>query len=307
MRKRLFLILTLVLCAAAALLAEQQVGTITSLTGKVQIDAFGKGAFIKAIQGDILYAASVIKTDADARATIEVQGKTQAIPPGASVAVQDLLSSAQKKGSWFASLAGLMQSFTNASQKEKEEVVAGSRAAEVGAKTDDEWMVEESATEEAIAQARKDIDKADWSAALARLGKAEAPADPSVAWDLSFWKGYCFYMTGDYRDAAAALSPAYDALSSAQPPSPSAEHRRLLLFQLGSSWFLLGQERRAVPLFDSLVADRVDDASQPYAYLLLARSLAASGDATRARSVAQEAQKKYRGTDLEKEFSALAK
>jgi tetratricopeptide (TPR) repeat protein len=296
----------LLLFTAAALFAEPQVGTITSLSGRVQIDAFGKGAFIKAIQGDILYAASVIKTDPDARAAIDVQGKTQQIPPGATVAVQDLISSTQKKGSWFTAFTGLIKSFSNASQKGNEEVVAGSRAAEVGSQPEDEWMTEESGAEEALALAQKDIGKGDWSSALSRLVMAEPPSDPSLAWDLSFWKGYCFYQMGDYRDAAAALSPAYDALSSARAAPPSAEHRRLLLFQLGASWFLLGQEKRAVPLFETLVADRSDDASQPYAYLLLARSLAASGDAARSRSVAQEAQKKYRGTDLEKELAALA-
>jgi tetratricopeptide (TPR) repeat protein len=306
MRNR-FLVPFLLLCAAAALIAEPQVGAITSISGRVQIDAFGKGVFIKAITGDILYAASVIRTDPDARAVIDVQGKTQEIPPGATVAVQDLLSSAQKKGSWFTALTGLIKSFSSASRKGNEEVVAGSRATEVGSQPEDEWMVEESGAEEALTQARGDIGKGDWSAALARLAKAEPATDPSVSWDVAFWKGYCFYQMGDYRDAADALSPAYDALASAQAAPVSSAQRRILLFQLGSSWFFLGQEKRAVPLFDSLVADRVDDDSQPYAYLLLARSLAASGDAVRARSVAQEALKKYRGTALEQELAALAR
>ncbi|MGA2977295.1 MAG: tetratricopeptide repeat protein [Spirochaetia bacterium] len=309
-RACLLFLLLLFIGSSNALFAETPAGKITALSGNVQIDAFGKGAFIAAILGDALYSASVIKTDADAKATIDLQGITRQIPPGATVVIGDLLSSAAKKGGlgWFAALGSLFQSFSNASQHKNEEVVLGSRAADVGSEQGSgyEWMEEEDSAEEILPQAQADIRNHDWGAALARLAKAEAPTDPSVAWDLAFWKGYCFYQSEDYDDAAAALSPAYDAMTSSKATPSSPANRRILLFQLGSSWFLLGQEKRAVPLFESLVADQIDDDYQPYAYLLLARSLKASGDAQRARTIAQEAGKKYSGTALASEFAALA-
>lgn len=308
MKKRFVFLLLLAFSMAVVLPADPQVGSVMDISGDVRIDAFGKGVFIKAIKGDVLYAASAIATGPDGRAAIEVQGRTQQIPPGASIALRDLLTAAQKKRDlgWFAALGSLIQSFSAPSQRKGEEVVLGSRAAEVGNGTaDDEWIVEETDAATLLSDARADIGGGAWVSALARLEKAAPPADPAVAWSLAFWKGTCLYQIGDYGDAAAALSPAYEAMRASRV-SPAAGERRILLFQLGSSWFLLGQEKRAVPLFEALVADRVEDGYQPYAHLLLARSLKESGDAGRSRSVAREAADKYRGTGLEGELAALA-
>jgi TolA-binding protein len=83
--------------------------------------------------------------------------------------------------------------------------------------------------------------------------------------------------------------------------------RGSLLFQLGSSYFFLGREKDAVPILREYLAGNADGPFAPYATLLLARSLAASGDGSRARSIAIDAVKKYKGTDLESEFASLLK
>jgi TolA-binding protein len=85
------------------------------------------------------------------------------------------------------------------------------------------------------------------------------------------------------------------------------DQRSFLLFQLGSSYFFLGKEKEAVPVLAEYLKDNPDAPLAPYATLLLARSLAASGDGGRARSLAGAAAKKYKGTDLESEFASLQK
>lgn len=292
--------------------ADPSLGKVVSFSGRVLIDSFGKGAFIAAIRGDLLYRATVLKTEADGRATIELQGRSQEIPPAATVKIADLLAAGAKKGGlgWFAALGNLVRSFSDASQKKQDELTLGSRAAEApqGQGGDEmDWEVEETEASKILPGAKKEIGARNYAAALAELAKADAPTDPAVAWDLSFWKGFCYYQFEDYGDAVKNHSDAYRLMKASRTPLGTPQNRRMLLFQLASAQYLLGQERVSVPLFDEYLAERSGDAYEPYAYLLLARALSASGDARRARTVAEEASRKYKGTELEGDFAVLLK
>ncbi|MCX7040249.1 MAG: hypothetical protein NT005_14090 [Spirochaetes bacterium] len=292
--------------------ADPFLGKVVSFSGSVLIDSFGKGTFLAAIRGDLLYKPSVLKTGADGRATIELQGRSQEIPPGATVKVADLLAASAKKGGlgWFAALGNLVKSFSEASQKKDDQLTLGSRAADVsqGQGGDEmDWEVEETDAARLLPEAQKEIGLRNYSAALAELAKADVPSDPAVAWDLSFWKGFCFYQLEDYGDAAKSHSEAYNRMKASKTAIGSPQNRRMLLFQLASSQYLLGRDTLSIPLFDEYLAERSGDAYEPYASLFLARALAAAGDARRARNVAEEAVRKYRGTALEGEFAALLK
>ncbi len=292
--------------------ADPSLGKIVSFSGSVLIDSFGKGTFLAAIRGDVLYKTSVLRTEADGRATIELQGRNQEIAPGATVKISDLLAvSAKKSGlGWFAAVGNLVKSFSEASQKKDDQLTLGSRAADVsqGQGGDEiDWEVEETDAARLLPEAQEEIKLRNYAAALAELAKADVPSDPAVAWDLSFWKGFCFYQLEDYGDAVKNHSEAYSRMKVSRTAIGSPQNRRMLLFQLASSQYLLGQEKLAIPLFDEYLAERSGDAYEPYAYLLLARALGATGDARRARTVAEEGSRKYRGTALEGEFAALLK
>jgi hypothetical protein len=290
--------------------ADPSLGKVVSFSGTVLIDSFGKGTFLAAIRGDLLYTASVLKTQADGRATIELQGATREVPPGATVKVVDLLAVNAKKGGlgWFAAIGNLVRSFSEASQKKNDELTLGSRAADVSQASDEvDWEVEETDAARLLPDALKEIALRDYSAALAELAKADPPSDPAVAWDLSFWKGFCFYQLEDYGDAVKNHTEAYNRMKGSRASMGSTQNRRMLLFQLASSQYLLGKERLAIPLLDEYLAEKSGDAYEPYAYLLLSRALGATGDARRARAVAEEGSRKYKGTALDGEFAALLK
>ncbi|MGD0726667.1 MAG: tetratricopeptide repeat protein [Spirochaetia bacterium] len=310
MKKRIIhLVLACLLCSVP-LFAEAKLGSVKSFSGDVTIDAFGKGTFIKVIVGDALYASTVLSAGPDGRATVDVQGTMKEIPPGARVKISDLMSASAKKGglAWFAAVGKLIKSFSEASQAKEEDLVMASRATEAAPKeeTGMEWEGDTDASS-ILPEARKTIDAGDFNAALQKLGKAEMPSDPALAFELLYWKGFCYFQLEDYPDATACFSDAYARMGPSRNAVSTLDQRSFLLFQLGSSYFFLGKEKEAVPVLAEYLADNADAPLAPYATLLLARSLASSGDAGRARSLASAAAKKYKGTDLESEFASLQK
>jgi tetratricopeptide (TPR) repeat protein len=295
--------------AAALLSADTKLGSVQSFSGTVTIDAFGKGAFIAVVKGDVLYALSVLRTGAPGRARIELNGQILEIPPVATVKISDLISAGGRKGGlgWFAAVGKMLKSFSAASRENDTDRVLGSRAENKSQAEEPEWEVEETDPLTILPDARKSIESGSYSSALEKLARAETPSNPSVSWDLSFWKGYCYYQLEDFGDAAAHLAAAYALSRSSKTATGSPGNRETLLFQLGSSYYLLGREKDAVPVLDAYRAENLDGQYAPYADLLLARSLASAGEAGRSRSIAADAVKKYKGSDLESEFASLAR
>ena len=311
MKKALLAIaLCLVLTAGPLAAADSSVGRISSLAGRVLIDQFGKGAFIAAFRGDLLYPSSVVKTGADSSAAIEVQGKVQEIPADATIRVADLLAAGARKSGlpWFSAVGGLIRSFTEAARKTDDMTTLGSRAADVSDGTgpgDMDWALDESDASRLLPIAQDEMREGRYAAALATLARADPAAEPSLAWDLSFWKGFCYFQLEDYGDAVVHLSAAQAAGKASPGLAGTAENRRMLLFQLGSSYYLLGQDKAAIPLLESSLAQALGDVYEPYAALTLARALTAAGEPGKARAVAEGGLKKWRGTAVEKEFAAL--
>ncbi len=311
-RKGIFSLALCVILCSSAFAADTALGKVISFSGKVLIDSFGKGAFIDVIIGDSLYKTTVIRTESDGRATIELLGKRQEIPPGATVKIADWAAAVSGKGTlvWFKKLGSLFRSFSESSQKKEEEVVLGSRAANASEKEgagEVEWELEEPDAAKVLPEARKDIENQNYSEAIEKLSKAEKSSDPGVAWDVAFWKGFAYYQMEDYGDAAAILSSAWQALKTMKDLPGTPRTRRTLLFQLGASWYRLGEGKSAVPLFEACVAERAGDEYEPYAYLFLARALSSTGDSRKARAVAEEALRKYKGTDFEGELTSYLK
>ncbi len=291
--------------------ADTRVGSLQSSTGTVTIDAFGKSSFIPAVTGDSLYSSTILKTGADGRATILLQGEPHEIAPGATVKIGDLVASGARKSSlgWFGAVGKLIGSFGKAAQRKEGDLVLGSRAADVAqeqADADMGWEVEETDAATLIPEAKKSIDDGLYASALATLAKADPPAEPEMAWELAFWKGDCYFQLEDYGDAAASLTSANALQGSGRQSLGTPETRALLLFQLGSSQFLLGNNRAAIPMLDASIAQSADGPYAPYATLLLSRALATTGDAARSKAVAAAGARKYAAAGLDADFAALS-
>jgi TolA-binding protein len=271
--KRIFVLLLCVATCAASASAEARMGKITSIAGTVSIDAFGKGAFITAVNGDDLFASTILKTGTGGRATLDLQGRVFDVPPGATVKIAELAAAGAKKGGlpWFAAVGKLVKSFTDASQRKESDLVLGTRAANASAgdSTESEWEVEESEAAVLIPQARKSIETGGYASALETLAKAETPDDPALAWQLSFWKGFCFYQVEDYPDAVTHLSAAREKVKSSPQLAAPAE-RAMLLFQLGSSLYLVGNGKEAAAVLGSYLSEFPDGQFAQYSRQLLA-------------------------------------
>jgi hypothetical protein len=271
--RRIFVLFLLLFAVTALAAAQARLGTVTAIIGTVSIDVFGKGAFIAAVKGDVLYASTILKTGTSGRATLDLQGRTREVPPGATVKISELAAAGARKGGlpWFAAVGKLVKSFADASQRKEEDAVLGSRAAEITSaeSTDMDWDVEETDAAVLIPQARKSIEAGGYAAALETLAKADVPRDRTMAWQLSFWRGYCFFQVEDYPDAVRHLSAARD-LGAPSPRLGSAAERAMLLFQLGSSLYFTGKESEAAAALDASLAEAPDGPCAPYARHLLA-------------------------------------
>jgi TolA-binding protein len=170
-----------------------------------------------------------------------------------------------------------------------------------------EWESGETDAKSILPEAQKSIDAGSYMEALEKLEKAEMPSDQALSFELLFREGFCYYQLEDYSDAAKNLSDAYVRLGSSRTAVGTPGQRGSLLFQLGSSYFFLGREKEAVTVLRAYLSDNDNGPFAPYASLLLARCLVASGDTSRARSIAIVGMKKYKGTDLESEFASLLK
>jgi hypothetical protein len=309
MKKIAFLVLWSLLCCTL-LFPEAKIGSVQSISGDVALDAFGKGSFIPAILGDALYPGSVVRTGGNGRATLMLNNEAKEVPPGALVKVAELSAASSKKQQqkWFAALGNVIRSLTEAAQTKETDLVLGSRAADVSSNDngDMDWEVEETDASVILPKAQKAIETANYASALEQLGKAEPPTNAALAWKLSFWRGFCYYQVDDFGDAAAHLAAAWSLTEASNPPPEEAASRSALPFLLGSSWFMLGQEKTALPFLDQYLAQDPQGRYAPYSTLLLAKALASTGNRTRSRSVAVEGARKYKGTDLESEFTTMA-
>lgn len=265
--RRILVLLLFILAGALTAAAETRVGTVTSVIGPVSIDAFGKGAFIAAVKGDPLYSSTIIRTGPNGRAVLDLQGQAQEVPPGATVKVADLAAAGTRKGglSWFAAVGRLVRSFAGAAQDKSGELVLGSRAANASEDTGMDWELEETDPAVLLPEARKSIEGGSYAAALETLGKADTTgSDPGLAWQVSFWKGFCYFQEEDYPDAVAHLSAAYGQTGSGAASAAPAD-REMLLFQLGSSLYLVGREKDAAPVLSAYLREFPDGQFAGYA------------------------------------------
>jgi len=306
--KKIF-ILAIFLCTGISLLtADNEVGKVVSLSGRVFIDAFGKGAFIPAIKDDMLYQNSVLRTDPDGKAIVVIQGKQRDIPPAATVRIAEVLEASTRQSGlvWLQALGNLLRSVSEASRQKQEDLVLGSRAGNM--EQDDEglgWMDDEEEAAGLYAEAQAHIREQRYADALARLMRINTSTTVSLLWNATFWKGFCYFQLEDYRDAARYLGEAKQMLQAEADGLGTPLERQLLLFQLGASYYFIGEAKTAIPNLNAFLAERSAGEFEPYAVLFLANALITSGDSGRAKSVLTDASTRFEGQEIKKELALL--
>lgn len=285
--------------ATVPAVAQAAVGRLVSVEGAVQIDAFGKGAFIGARPGEILYKESVLRVPADGTAALEIGKTTHQAPPGATLRVADLVGAVERKAGlrWIDALGRMVSSVARSVRGSEEEVTLGSRAADKGdTKRSVSWSVEEDDDEALYRTGREKAASGDPAGALKDLLAVEAgSADAYSAAELAFWRGHCYFELGAHADALTHLAAARRELE-ADPLSIDPGVARLGLLELGASQYYLGRPADSVATFRSLVREKKADERTLYAYLFLIEALNGLGDRTGATAELRDAQTLFAGS-----------
>jgi len=289
----------------AVIAADVVVGSVTSISGTVEIDAFGKGAFIAAVKGDRVYDVTVVRTGPQGSATIDLQGTPCTIPPDTAYRLADALESRRrtKRLEWFPALLGILRDAVASFSASGSDVKLGDRAREL--KDETEWMVEEDDPEQLLLDARTAAKEGRWAQALSTIDMIpESGVDGLPPGEVAFLRGSACFGLGDYASAAAHLADAEPLIRGSADPE-AEQILPVLLFQLGASRFLVGEDGPAVAPLAAFVALDLDSPFTPYAYQLLLRALVARGERALAQEVLAQAKARFAGTKHEADFTSL--
>jgi tetratricopeptide (TPR) repeat protein len=288
--------------------AQTPVGKLLAVEGAVKIDAFGKGAFIAALRGDLLYKDSVLRVPATGSATLEVGSRSVQAPPGATLVVSDLLAATERRAGlrWIDALGRLVSGIGRSAKGSEEEVTLGSRAADKSEDSDAvSWSVEEEPGDGLFRTGREKIAAGDLAGALKDLLAVEnRSGDTYTTAELSFWRGQCYYELGDYRDAEVSFQASLRD-TDADPLALDASLRRTLLLELGASRLYLGRPGDSVAPLRALVREKKADDRTLYGYLALVEALAAAGDRAAAASELRDADRIFAGSAGAKDLAEL--
>ena len=296
----------LLIAAPASFAADTVVGAITAISGSVEIDAFGKGAFIPAVRGDRLYDATVIRTGAQSGAAIELLGKTGQVPPATTFRISVAIEGQRRTNrlGWLPALVGVLRDAVASFGASGSDVVLGSKAADATSGAD-EWIVEEDDPEQLLLDARAAVREGNWLRALSTLdGIPESAARALPPGEVAFLRGSACFGLGDYATARTHLAKAEPLVRRSVDPG-AAGMLPLLLFQLGASRFFVGEDGPAVETLASFLALDADSPFTPYGYQLLIQALTARGDRAQAQQVLAQARVRFAGTVHESEFTSL--
>ena len=287
--------------------ADSSVGEIAILSGEVAIDAFGTGDFIRAITGDVLYRQSVVRTGPGATAILRVDGETTEVASDSALSIGQLVRSHERvnKFGWLRQLSGAVKSAFDAVTGEKEEVVLGGRAGNANDNDDEVGWIVEDENEDAYREALILMAEDDFVEAVSRLKEIFDPL-PGIflPGEIEFWIGYCQYQLENYTAALEAYEAALQDIRLQRFDSRRLKFHEEILFQSGSSHYLIGNFAGAATAMASL-ADHVSDRYGAYTYLILIDSLLEMGSIERARSYLAEAASRIVGSGLDDEFATL--
>ncbi len=305
MRVAVVMVVVLLATAGIACADDTMVGSLASLHGTVEIDALGKGAFIDAVRGDRVYAATVLRTGPGSGATLDLQGSPVQVPPGVTFRVADAMEGQRriKLLAWVPALIGVFRDAVASFGSSGSEVVLGSKAQDMGG-ADDVWILAPEDPAELLLAARHDIRRGDYLQALADLDALDAAgADELPQGDVAFLRGSAYFGLGAYAAAGTHLEAAEPLVRGRDDPDDPM--LPVLLFELGAARFFLGQDGPAAATLSAFVALEGATAYDPFAYQLLLRALVNRGERSQAQEVLARAAARYAGTRYEAEFRTL--
>ena len=77
------------ICGILEVSAQTEIGRISAINGQVQVDAFGDGSFLDAVENEVVYRQTVIRTGREGSALLHVAGSDVVLAPGSRIVVAE--------------------------------------------------------------------------------------------------------------------------------------------------------------------------------------------------------------------------
>jgi tetratricopeptide (TPR) repeat protein len=275
--------------------ADTSVGKVISFSGQVLIDSFGKGSFIKVVEGEYLYKTSVIKTGEDSKATIIVMDVKKEIPPLSELSIEKVISleTRKKESDWFRSLMELIQEASNSLFTEEEDVDLASRG-ELFLQHQDELFNYE--TEE-------DLSPDYGNELILLLDIPAGTASDYIPGELKLKKGFCYFGLGNYEDALRHFQESNNTIiKDMKKKGKTPYFHDTLKLMLGLSHYYLDEYDEAIPCFKTLLEKNSIPMLKPYISWLLLDALYAEGRLEEAQSLPESVKTSIKNYRLEDVF-----
>ena len=287
---RITLLLATGLLLAVGLAAQTPVGTVHTITGLVEIDAFGANRFIRAQEGDRLYEETVVRTGTNGRATLLIGDQRHEVSARTTVTVASLLPEDRRADRGF--LRRLIQGIS--------EAIAPPREAPVAAGTD----------RASVADQR--VGSADFTngKALAAEGRFDEAINSLERIDVDIWPWvYEFTVEEHYvyltlaligtGDPQEALYHAFDFIMAMPKPEIVGRLSPRLRFLVA-----IAADRAGEPELALAAAEPSAELSTPANLAFAIRSLRVLGYAEEAASLEAGARAQLPGTDWDELLAA---
>ncbi len=286
---RITLLVATGLLLAAGLAAQTPVGTIHTITGHVEIDAFGTDRFIRARVGDRLYDETVVRTGADGRVTLRIGDETHEISPRSTVTVGSLRPEDRRADRGF--LRRMIQGISDA--------IAPPRETPVAAGTDRASVVEHRVGRADFDDAREFVAAGRFAEAIDALERIDVDIWPWI-YDFTVEEHYIFLTLAliGIGDPHEALYHAFDFVMAMPKPAIVNRLSPRLRFLVA-----IAADHADEPELARAAAEPSAEISTPPYLSFAIRSLRLLGYADEAASLEAGARSRLPGTDWDELLS----
>jgi tetratricopeptide (TPR) repeat protein len=265
---RLAIYVGLTLCLAAPTHAQVQVGTIETLLGFVEIDAYGTGEFIPARNGEHLFESSVIRTDVDSWADLNVGGRPATIPPLSTVRVSSFIRTRSPSSVGFLGrLIDGIRSFLRP-EPESEEEYADRAENRADAGPGIQWELDVDPGE-AYEKATAAMEVGDYRTAVQELRSIEEPYGNPI-FTLEEYYVRLTYALAELGSHEAALQAAFEYLAVEPSPTRVSGLPRSLQLLCALSAFVITEDDIARASVDTYLHETPLSEASPQAVMVKA-------------------------------------
>jgi tetratricopeptide (TPR) repeat protein len=253
--------------------------SISFKSGECAVDLYGDGNWENAILNMNLYRGSVVKTEADGKVEIEIEGEKIAIGSSTAVSINYIIDNLSKrdKVGWFQKITGLFHSMIGATGEDSDMVTLGTRG-DLEAEEEIDWMgdFEE---EDIIAQVETGKEYytqgkyADAINVFSELIYNEDTAD--MRGEVAYYLGSSLFNSVQYEEALPHLRESIR--------DKSGYYRQAALMQYSFACFFTGQYEKAIDGYITYIEEFEEGELKPYALLMIGKSYKATGNNESAR------------------------